>query len=89
MRLLEKTALSLEEGTGEVSRNPDRRSGRRGENIHGAVAIIFDRLDFDLSSTHQGGVATTARRDDETGGGGGGRGRGRDGTTDMTVTKGR
>ena len=66
MSLFEKTALSLEEGTGEVSRNPDRG---RGENIHGAVAIIFDRLDFDLSSTHQGGVATTARRDDETGGG--------------------
>ena len=69
MSLLEETALALQEGAGggergsagllachtPSEREPDRGAGEtRSGHLHGAVSVILDGLDFDLSSSHGG-----------------------------------
>ena len=61
MRLLEQAALALQKGAREDSVSLMARYGfgaelddGLGSNLHGAVPVILDSLDLDLSSSHGG-----------------------------------
>jgi hypothetical protein len=53
--LLEKTSLAFEESSVHEMRKKKGLEGERTSqlrHLHGAIPIILDGLDFDLSSTH-------------------------------------
>jgi hypothetical protein len=54
MCLLEQAAFALQEGAGRELVKW-RTASAHGSNLHGAVSIILDGLDFNLSATHGDG----------------------------------
>ena len=55
MRLLEQATFALKErSVGKQARVSRHSPGLAREDLHGAVSVILDRLDLDLSSAHRG-----------------------------------
>jgi hypothetical protein len=53
MRLLEEAALSLEECAIQGNSSASIARTESG-NLHRSISIVFDRLDLNLPSTHDG-----------------------------------